>query len=308
MSHSRREPTATLPSGGRVASWRRAFGLRTALSTLVVSTVACTALVIHLSWSWTARQNVAEIVGQLNAQIAGSVRREVQGLVAETLALQETVRSIFAHGALMTTEPEKRAVLLLSLLRWQPGVSWVSLGLPDGGFVGAQKQGEHEVDLVEVDRRATPVLHVDHYAAVSDGMALRTRETSPSDYDARTEEWFRRAVDENGAAWTQLPHSAEQRAQRHRDGDPALHRQRSCRRRQHRHRGRPAVPLPQRRPHRPHRQRRHPRSERLCRGLARTPRRFGCRRETRRRRSGLSRHATACSASPPVTSRVPASR
>src|SRR5258708_31991204 len=90
----------------RVPRWRGAFGLVAALSTLVVSTVACTALVIHLSWSWTARENVADIVAQLNAQIAGSVRRDIQGLVATTLSLQEAVRSIFARCALMTGEPD----------------------------------------------------------------------------------------------------------------------------------------------------------------------------------------------------------
>src|SRR5882724_11670122 len=111
----------------RVARWRGAFGLVAALSTLVVSTVACTALVIHLSWSWTAQQNVADIVGQLNAQIAGSVWRDVEGLVATTLSLAEAVRSIFARGALMTGEPDRRATLFLSLLRSQPGLSWVSL-------------------------------------------------------------------------------------------------------------------------------------------------------------------------------------
>ncbi len=190
----------------RAPRWRRGFGLVAALSALVVSTVACTALIIHLSWSWTAQQNVADVVDQLNAQIAGSVRRELQGLVAATLSLQEAVRSIFAEGALMPTEPEKRAVLFLSLLRSQPGVSWVSLGLPDGGFVGAQRQGEHEIDLVEVERRAPPVLHVDHYRETTDGMLLRARETMATDYDARAEDWFRRAVEARGPHWTQLPH------------------------------------------------------------------------------------------------------
>src|SRR5260221_7206701 len=99
----------------RVPRWRGAFGLVAALSTLVVSTVACTALVIHLSWSWTAQQNVADVVDQLNAQIPGSVRPDVQALVATTLALQETVRSFFAQAALMTTEMDKRPALLLSL-------------------------------------------------------------------------------------------------------------------------------------------------------------------------------------------------
>ncbi len=194
------EPVPRLPHR------RRAFGLVAALSTLVVSTVACTALVIHLSWSWTARENVADIVAQLNAQIAGSVRRDIQGLVATTLSLQEAVRSIFARGALMTGEPDKRATLFLSLLRSQPGISWVSLGLPDGGFVGAQKQGEQAIDLVAIERGAAPVLHVDHYDATAGGTALRGRETAPSDYDSRQEEWFRDAVEERGPVWTRLPH------------------------------------------------------------------------------------------------------
>src|SRR5258708_916517 len=94
-------PLAAAADGG-APWWRRLAGLRAALSTLVVSTVACTALVIHLSWSWTARENVAEIVGQLNAQIAGSVGHDVRGLVAATLSLQETVRSLFSEGAVMT--------------------------------------------------------------------------------------------------------------------------------------------------------------------------------------------------------------
>src|SRR5260370_30674279 len=94
--------TKTMPiaaAADRAARWRRAFGLRTALSALVISTVACTALVIHLSWSWTAQQNVADVVGQLNVQISASVRREGQALVAATLSLQEAVRSIFAKRA-----------------------------------------------------------------------------------------------------------------------------------------------------------------------------------------------------------------
>src|SRR5260221_881758 len=194
------EPVPRLPHR------RRAFGLVAALSTLVVSTVACTALVIHLSWSWTARENVADIVAQLTAQIGGSVRRDIQGLVATTLALQEAVRSIFARGALMTGEPDKRATLFLSLLRSQPGISWVSLGLPDGGFVGAQKQGEQAIDLVAIERGAAPVLHVDHYDATAGGTALRGRETAPSDYDSRQEGWFRDAVEERGPVWTRLPH------------------------------------------------------------------------------------------------------
>jgi adenylate cyclase len=188
----------------KLPRWHGIFGLKAALSTLVVSTVACTAVFIHLSWSWTARANVADVVTQLNLQIAGSVRREVQGLVAATLALEESVRAIFAERALMTSEPERRAVLFLSLLRSQPGVSWLSLGLPDGGFVGAHTESEAEIDLVEVVGGAAPRLSVERY--VQGGGPVHSRESRPSDYDPRGQDWYRRAVEAGEARWTQLPH------------------------------------------------------------------------------------------------------
>ncbi|MBV8664489.1 MAG: hypothetical protein JO107_15465, partial [Hyphomicrobiales bacterium] len=205
------ERRAPGPAAVGAARWRRAFGLRTALSALVVSTVACTALVIHLSWSWTARENVADVVGQLNAQVSASVRRDVEGLVAATLSLQETMCAIAAQGLLAASdatgdERQKRDVLLISLLRSQPAVSWVSLGLPDGGFVGAQRQGERGVDLVEVERGTAPMLRVDHYSATEGGMVLDARETMPTDYDSRREEWFQSAVAAKGSAWIRLPH------------------------------------------------------------------------------------------------------
>ena len=50
------------------------LGLRTALTGLVLLTVAVTAILIHLTWFYAARRNVADVVGQLNRQIVGSVR------------------------------------------------------------------------------------------------------------------------------------------------------------------------------------------------------------------------------------------
>ena len=47
------------------------LGLRTALTGLVLLTVAVTAILIHLTWFYAARRNVADVVGQLNRQIVG---------------------------------------------------------------------------------------------------------------------------------------------------------------------------------------------------------------------------------------------
>ena len=57
----------------------RKLGLRAALTGLVLLTVIVTAILIHLTWFYAARRNVADVVGQLNRQIVGSVQHEVRG-------------------------------------------------------------------------------------------------------------------------------------------------------------------------------------------------------------------------------------
>lgn len=51
----------------------RKLGLRVALTGLVLLTVMVTAVLIHLTWLYVARRNVADVVDQLNRQIVGSV-------------------------------------------------------------------------------------------------------------------------------------------------------------------------------------------------------------------------------------------
>ena len=56
------------------------LALRMALALFVVLSVLGTALLIHLSWSYTARQNVADVAKQLNEQIVASIRTELTDL------------------------------------------------------------------------------------------------------------------------------------------------------------------------------------------------------------------------------------
>ncbi len=66
----------------------RKLGLRTALAGLVLVTVTVTAILIHLTWFYTARRNVADVVGQLNRQIVGSVQHEVRGTLNDAWSVQ----------------------------------------------------------------------------------------------------------------------------------------------------------------------------------------------------------------------------
>ena len=114
----------------------RKLGLRAALTGLVLLTVAVTAILIHLTWFYNARRNVADVVGQLNRQIVESVQHEVRGTLNDAWSVQEAARSIFFQEAIKPTDEAKREFIFLALLRSHPTLSWIALGFPDGAFFG----------------------------------------------------------------------------------------------------------------------------------------------------------------------------
>jgi len=185
------------------------LGLRTALTGLVLLTVAVTAILIHLTWFYAARQNVADVVGQLNRQIVGSVQHEVRATLNDAWSVQEAVRSIFFQEAIKPTDEAKREFIFLALLRSHPTLSWIALGFPDGAFFGALKAADDEIDMVEVKRHPETGIRqqrVDTYTPQSGDVLFRGREITPSDYLATAQTWYQRAVAEDGPGWSMLSH------------------------------------------------------------------------------------------------------
>ena len=187
----------------------RKLGLRAALTGLVLLTVTITAILIHLTWFYSARRNVADVVGQLNRQIVGSVHHEVRGILNDAWSVQEAVRSIFFQEAIKPTDEAKREFIFLALLRSHPTLSWIALGFPDGAFFGALKAGDDEIDMVEVKRdpeTGNRQQRVDIYTPQPGDVMFRGREITPSDYEATAQPWYQRAVAENGPGWSMLSH------------------------------------------------------------------------------------------------------
>src|SRR6266849_4871610 len=185
--HSRSSMAAS--SSRPSASEPRKLGLRLALTGLILATVTVTALLIHLSWSYTARQNVSDVVGELNRQIVDSVHHEVRGVLNDAWSMQEAVRSIFFQGTIKTSDEAKREFVFLSLLRSQPSLSWISLGFPDGGFFGSRKASDSEIDMIEVKWDAatrTARQRTDYYTPEVGDIIFTNREFEPSTYDATT--------------------------------------------------------------------------------------------------------------------------
>ena len=176
---------------------------------LVLLTVMLTAILIHLTWFYTGQRNVADVVGQLNRQIVGSVQHEVRGTLNDAWSVQETVRSIFFQEAIKPTDVAKREFIFLALLRSHPTLSWIALGFPDGAFFGALRAGDDEIDMVEVKRNSETGIRQQRgnsYTPEPDDVFFRGRKITPSDFDSTTQTWYRRAVAENGPGWSMLSH------------------------------------------------------------------------------------------------------
>jgi adenylate cyclase len=204
--HAAAAPAVARPPEARAA---RKLGLRAALTGLVLLTVIVTAILIHLTWFYAARRNVADVVGQLNRQIVGSVQHEVRGTLNDAWSVQEAVQSIFFQEAIKPTDEAKREFIFLALLRSHPTLSWIALGFPEGAFFGALKAGDDEIDMVEVKRNPETGIRqqrVDTYTPEPGDVMFRGREITPSDYEATAQPWYQRAVAEDGPGWSMLSH------------------------------------------------------------------------------------------------------
>ena len=208
QAHSTRLALRRAAALPRLPGWQsRKLGLRWALAALVLGTVALTALLIHLFWSFTARHNVSDVVGQLNRQIVASIHHELHGVLDDASSMEEAVRSIFFQGTINVTDEGKREFVFLSLLRSQPSLSWISLGFPDGGFFGSRKASDTEIDMIEVKWDAatgTARQRTDYYTPEIGDIMFNNREFEPSTYNATAQPWYRRAVAENAPGWSRI--------------------------------------------------------------------------------------------------------
>ena len=69
---------ASLPAARTEGGPRLRVRLGLALTGLVLAAVLLTALIVHISWMWTAARNTETVVTSLNTQTATAVRKELE--------------------------------------------------------------------------------------------------------------------------------------------------------------------------------------------------------------------------------------
>jgi adenylate cyclase len=194
--------------------FRPRLTLRVALAGIVLLGVLTTALLIHLSWAHTARQNVSDVAGQLNGQIVDSIRGKLNDVLSNAQAAEESIRSIFAQGAITPEDEGKREFVFLSILQSQPALSWISFGWPSGDFFGAEKTDE-EIHMIEVtwdDITGRATRRLDRYQQEPGEPRFIERTKVRSTYSTTVQPWYETAVKADQTVWT-LGHEFPDRRQ-----------------------------------------------------------------------------------------------
>jgi class 3 adenylate cyclase len=185
----------------------RRVKLGTALVALLLLAVLSTALVIHLSWSWTARRNIETVVASLNTQTANAVRRELDQTFRAAEGAAEIVRSILFQGTISADDEAKREFVFLSVLRSNPAFSWVGFGFPDGRFFGAHATLDRTIEMIEIgalDGTGARALRRDIYEPIPGDIFFKQRLKATSQYEAKGAPWYRSAVSSPGQHWTMV--------------------------------------------------------------------------------------------------------
>jgi adenylate cyclase len=184
------------------------------LAGIVILGVLTTALLIHLSWAHTARQNVSDVATQLNQQIVDSIRGELNDVLRNAQAAEESIRSILSQQAINPEDESKREFVFQSILQSQPVLSWISFGWPNGDFYGAEQTDEevHNVQVTWDNVLDRAVVRIDRYQKEPVEARFLERTVMPSSYSALRQPWFDKAINADRTLWT-LGHDFPNRRQ-----------------------------------------------------------------------------------------------
>jgi adenylate cyclase len=179
------------------------IGIRSAISGLVLASIAVSAVGVNLLWLRTARQISQTLADTINDQIVAAVGDELQSITTEATSALIAVRTLFIEKVLDTGEAEKRKFVFLSQLQAQPTISWVAFGSPDRSFSAAHKLGDAAIEMLDITG-GEPTLRIEQYEFAGYDVALKGRRVQDSTYSVTDQQWYREASQAEEAHWFTL--------------------------------------------------------------------------------------------------------
>ncbi|WP_374435630.1 diguanylate cyclase domain-containing protein [Inhella sp.] len=179
-------------------STRRAYPLRWLLLAPAILVMLGMALGVG-ALSWRAARVSSESVEQrLVEEIASGVEQHLQGLLRSAHDVVQENAGAFRLGLLPLEPPARLQQRLLNQIRHQPHLTFISIGLPDGGLISASR---HPVDgglrLITAERGGP----LTRYRVLDEGSGRTELEDRGEPYDSRSLVWYQRAAQSGELGW-----------------------------------------------------------------------------------------------------------
>src|SRR5689334_12601390 len=165
------------------------IGVRSAISALVLTSIAVSAVGVHLLWWRTANQVSQTLADTINDQIVSAVADQLQSITTEARSASIAVRALLTEKVLDISDEKRRKPVFLSQLQAQPTISWVAFGWPDGAFFGVHKLGDNAVEMLTIgtDRK----LRIEQFDLEDGDLKPRGDSVEDTKYLVTEQEWFR---------------------------------------------------------------------------------------------------------------------
>ncbi|MFM7425338.1 MAG: cache domain-containing protein [Elainella sp.] len=183
-------------------------GLKVSLVGAMIATIGATAAIVYIPWAMTSRRNVNALMSQVNQEIVGATRQEVERLFLSAQSAQQLTQSSFKQQIVALDDLKQQEAFFLSALAANPDFTWIQLGFANGDFIGAQRTPDgllrfHIRDWDPQTRKTSSQIH--SYRTVGSELKLVERDRSemtPAFY-APQRPWYQNAMKTPGeTAWT----------------------------------------------------------------------------------------------------------
>ncbi|MEZ5820507.1 MAG: adenylate/guanylate cyclase domain-containing protein [Bradyrhizobium sp.] len=164
------------------------IGVRSAISALVLTSIAVSAIMVHLLWWRTANRVSQTLADTINDQIVSAVGDQLQSITTEARSASIAVRALLTEKVLDIGDAKRRKFVFLSQLQAQPTISWVAFGWPNNSFFAVHKLGDDAVETLEIgaDRK----LRIEQYAFDEGEFKLRNSRVEDTKYLVTEQEWY----------------------------------------------------------------------------------------------------------------------
>lgn len=128
---------------------KRGLSLKAKITGMMLLTVSTIAAIVHFPWVYTSRQNITDMVKQLNGELMRGTENEVNNLFEDILASKQLIKNSLDDGLIELDEPISQGNFYLNMLQAHENFTWVQFAFANGDYLGVQREQNGQYNLIK---------------------------------------------------------------------------------------------------------------------------------------------------------------